>query len=243
MSLDYSRSYPLYVFPFNAALNGNGRRYAPAKLLKSFCIDPNISDPCWLWLHTLVKRRLDEGHDYNEAHASLALFLQRAVNPPTPRFKILTCEIREIDNIYGWNLQGKAQEIKLACEVDGASVQKSIISHKVSVQLLNFLFRRSLERKFSALHRVCLVDQRLSASYGNSNPQYQALLTFADKRTKTCWKTVGVAGTPLHATLNALIDGYDFRLDRRFDNHFPARPYQFPPRRGGKSPEAFCDCA
>ena len=177
MPLDLSQFYPHYLFPFEAALQNGGQPHTAAELLESFLIDPDKNDPCWRWLLTLVKRRLDEGHDYAKAPASLANLLQHILHPLPSKFKILACEFQKINGLHGWDLPGKAQEIKITSEIDGTRIQKSIVSYQDSTRLLDFLFRRSLKLNFGTLNKFYLVDHRVSVLYGNGGPRYQAFLT------------------------------------------------------------------
>jgi hypothetical protein len=210
----YEQAYPGYLFPLEAALQGNGRPNSVEALLESFFPKPDKKDPSWRFLTKLVERRLAEGYDYVNARASLALLLQRTLNPLPVRFRALSCALRE--------KRPGHREITLTCAVNGAEVRGQRRIRGDHLKSLNFLLGKALRKEYGNLFHFRLAERSLGCRQNGGPPNYQVLLSFTDKNSRAVWNTVGVAHTALGASLNALTDAYELRLDPRFRGRHPA---------------------
>ncbi|MBI1206250.1 MAG: citramalate synthase [Azospirillum sp.] len=175
-------------------------------------IDPN--DPRVAKLVETVKQRDYEGYAYDAAAASFELLARRSLGQVADYFELLRFSVTDERR---YNAVGKLvteSEASIKIRV-GKEVQHTVADGNGPVNALDRALRKALEPSYPALSAMRLVDYRVRILHANdgSGAMPRVLITSMNGADEE-WATLGVSTNIIDASIEALLDSFNYKLYR-----------------------------
>lgn len=147
-----------------------------------------------------VKEREKEGYSFDVAPMSAILILMRGLGM-----------YRELIKLDYWKV---ISEPSMSIAVVKANSNLEVAEGVGPVEAVDKALRKALRRDFPSLDKVTLTDYRviLPGEIKNTESVVRVTIEFSDGKEK--WRTMGVSANVIEASVKALVDGFDYYLQR-----------------------------
>lgn len=158
-------------------------------------------------LSQLIKRLEADGASYEGAEASFELLIRRAEPGYQPPFRLLDFTVL-VEQREGREVRAEAS---VKVEVDGESLHTAADGNG-PVNALDRALRKALAAFFSALDGMHLVDYKVRIVDGDKATAARTRVTIESSNATETWSTVGSDSNIIAASVQALIDSFEFGL-------------------------------
>jgi 2-isopropylmalate synthase len=158
-----------------------------------------------------VKRLEGMGYEYEAAEASLALLIMRTLAHRESAFKV-----------EGYHVSIRSHNGTSICEATvkvrvGEEFAHTVAEGDGPVNALDSALRQALSSFFPALKHVQLTDYKVRILDGVAGTAAKTRVLITSSDGKKDWGTVGVSENIITASLQALVDGIEYALQRPTD--------------------------
>jgi len=158
-------------------------------------------------LSQLIKRLEADGASYEGAEASFELLIRRAEPGYQPPFRLLDFTVL-VEQREGREVRAEAS---VKVEVDG-EVLHTAADGNGPVNALDRALRKALAAFFSALDGMHLVDYKVRIVDGDAATAARTRVTIESSNATETWSTVGSDSNIIAASVQALVDSFEFGL-------------------------------
>jgi 2-isopropylmalate synthase len=158
-------------------------------------------------LSQLIKRLEADGASYEGAEASFELLIRRAEASYQPPFRLLDFTVL-VEQREGREVRAEAS---VKVEVDG-EVLHTAADGNGPVNALDRALRKALAAFFSALDGMHLVDYKVRIVDGDAATAARTRVTIESSNATETWSTVGSDSNIIAASVQALVDSFEFGL-------------------------------
>ena len=158
---------------------------------------------------TQIKKLEHEGYEFEAAEASLALLICKLLKHEKPPF-----------SVEGYHVSNRRDKSIFVCQASVKVVVEGETEHTIAegdgpVNALDQALRAALVKFYPQVKKMRLEDYkvRILNSRAGTGARTRVLIQSTDG--KTGWGTVGVHDNIIEASLQALIDSFEFRLMRK----------------------------
>jgi len=183
-------------------------------LLKSMGIEADGKNPQVKALVDSVKRRKQRGYTYREAEASLCVLALKKTGMMRDFFKVADFRITDEGKINGHEFVETSPSATVTIQFDGETVTKTA-SGQGPVHAFDKALRKALRHRFPVMNDVELDDFKVKILNPDkaTGATTHVLVSMKNGKTGDRWTTVGVSQDIIVASLEALIDGYNYVLN------------------------------
>jgi len=158
-------------------------------------------------LSQLIKRLEADGSSYEGAEASFELLIRRAEAGYQPPFRLLDFTVL-VEQREGRAVRAEAS---VKVEVDG-EVLHTAADGNGPVNALDRALRKALAAFFSALDGMHLVDYKVRIIDGDAATAARTRVVIESSNATETWSTVGSDSNIIAASVQALVDSFEFGL-------------------------------
>ncbi len=158
-------------------------------------------------LSQLIKRMEADGASFEGAEASFELLIHRTESGYQPPFRLLDFTVL-VEQRVGGDLRAEAS---VKVEVEG-EVLHTASDGNGPVNALDRALRKALEAFFPALEAMHLVDYKVRIIDGESATAARTRVVIESSSAAESWSTVGSDSNIIAASVQALIDSFEFGL-------------------------------
>jgi len=167
------------------------------------------SDPVVLKVLRMVKELEASGKIFEDADGSLYLLLLKAMNAYKPHFEVLS-----------WTVTSRASKggVKSLCTVR-LKVKEKIVTSVAEgvgpVHAQDLAIMRALKPEYPYLERVNLINYKVSIVGRSAGTASVVRVLIEFKGDGEYWTTTGSSANILEASMEALVEGYEYYLHKR----------------------------
>jgi 2-isopropylmalate synthase len=157
-----------------------------------------------------IKEREARGYSYEAAEASVALLVERQRADYAPPFVVLDYRtgVARRRGTAPWS----EATVKVALGTNDEDVRVSAGEGSGPVAALDVALREALKSAYPALERIHLVDYKVRILDGHDGTDATTRVLLECERDGIRWSTVGASKNIVEASLEALVDGYEYGL-------------------------------
>ncbi|MEI6478899.1 MAG: citramalate synthase [bacterium] len=159
---------------------------------------------------TEIKRLENEGYEFEAADASFSIVIRRILGSYQPAFELLE---------YHTSFRRSMNSLNSSCEATvkikvGEIEEYTVASGDGPVNALDFALRKALSIFFPQVNKVSLVDYNVRILTGDRGSAAKTRVLILSTDGEKSWGTVGVSDNIIEASWLALVDGFEYWLQK-----------------------------
>lgn len=168
-----------------------------------------------------VKDREAQGYRYEKAEASFELLVKNILGLRRQPFEIVEFQI----HCKNRKLAEKEETISISQAIVRIRVNQesntvlSVAEGNGAISALDLAIRKVLQEFYPNIENISLTDYQVEILDSHEGTSAKTLVLISFRSKSTCWTTIGISGSIIDASYQALIEGLEYGLLLQLDSN------------------------